>query len=45
VIPVNRWPVLRTEAIRRRLYEVLSGVEVSDGANWFQEIPVLRVAT
>ena len=55
VIPVKRWPVLRTGAICHRPYEVLSVVEwcghrqelilVPDGADWFTEIPVLGEAT
>lgn len=55
VIPIKRWPVLRTGAIRHRPWEVLSVVEwcghlqelilVPDGAEWFSEIPVLGVAT
>jgi hypothetical protein len=54
VIPIKRWPVLRTGAIRHRPYEVLSVVEwcghmqeqilVPDGAKWFREIPVPGVA-
>src|SRR5580765_8414538 len=51
VIPIKRWPVLRTGAVRRRAYEVLGVVAwcghlqelilVPDGEAWFTEIPVL----
>ena len=54
VIPIKRWPVLRTGAMRRWPYEVLRVVEwcghqqelilVPDGAEWFREIPGLGVA-
>jgi hypothetical protein len=54
-IPIKRWPVLRTGAVRHRPYEVLSVVEwcghrqelilVPDGLERFTEIPVLGVAT
>jgi hypothetical protein len=49
-VPVKRWPVLRTGAVRRRPHEVLTVVEwcrhrqelilLPDGAEWFREIPV-----
>jgi hypothetical protein len=55
VIPIKRWPVLQTGAVRHRPYEVLSVVEwcghrqelilVPDGVELFTEIPVLGVAT
>jgi hypothetical protein len=55
VIPIKRWPALRTGAIRHHPYQVLSVVEwcghrqelilVPDGAEWFREIPVLGVTT
>jgi len=54
VIPIKRWPVLRTGAIRNHLYEVLSVVEwcghlhelvlVPDADGWCSEIPVLGEA-
>ena len=55
MIPIKRWPVLRTGAIRHHPYEVIEVlawcghrqelVLVSDGPDWFTEIPVLGVAT
>ena len=54
-IPIKRWPVLRTGAIRHHPYEVISVVEwcghlqelvfVPAEPDWFTEIPVLGVAT